>query len=492
MLDNCQLENRRVLLVDDLPSIHDDYRKILVATGGDAGLDDEEALLFGTSKRATVEFELDSAYQGAEALDKLANSLRAGLPYALAFVDMRMPPGLDGVETIERLWGIDSSLQVVICTAYTDYAWDEVFRRLDAQDRLLVLKKPFDPVEVAQLARSLTVKWNLRVKAEMKVAELDAAVKERTTSLVQANEALLSEIAERARLEKQLVQSEKLASIGQLAAGVAHELNTPIQYITDNVKFVRRTLDPLIAAAEYVERMVAVHCANQPTDTSVGEAGALIKLLKLPYLKKNMPAALDQSLDGLRRMAGIVGAMKNFSHPTTDAAEPAEIVEIIENAVAIGRSEWQDVADLDVVVQPNLPPLPCHRDEIGQVILNLIVNAAHAIGDVMSTAGTARRGRIEIAAEQSGDFLQLSVKDNGTGIPVDARSRVFDPFFTTKAVGRGTGQGLSISYAIVVQHHGGEIFFDTVDGQGTTFHVRLPYALKGADQQRPIPVLSCA
>jgi len=475
-------DNRRVLLVDDLPSIHDDYRKVLAVPDDNSALDDDEALLFGTSKRTAVGFELESAYQGLEAIEKVEAALRAGRPYAMAFVDMRMPPGLDGVETVERLWAVDPSLQVVICTAYSDYAWDEVFRRLDAQDRLLVLKKPFDPVEMAQLARTLTVKWNLHVKAEMKVAELDAAVTERTRSLSHANDALRTEIAERERLQQQLVQAEKLASIGQLSAGVAHELNTPIQYLTDNVNFVRRSLDPLLAAADSVEQMVAAYRADRLNETSVAETDALLKRLKLPYVKKNVPAALDQSLDGLRRMAGIVGAMKSFSRPSDGAMTPADIGEIIADSIALAHTKYTDVAELDVAVQPQLAPLPCLRNEIGQVILNLVVNAADAIDEAARKTGTPGKGRITILAERSGDFLQLRVRDNGTGIPLAARGRIFDPFFTTKPVGSGTGQGLSISYAIVVQQHGGTITFETADGQGTTFEVRLPYAAREANR----------
>ncbi len=182
------LQNRRVLLVDDLPSIHEDFRKILAKEAASPALDADEAILFGgTARASSVCFQMDSAFQGAEAIEKLQASLRSGTPYAMAFVDMRMPPGLDGVETVEGLWKADPELQVVLCTAYSDYSWMEVLARLDTQDRLLILKKPFDPVEVYQFANALTAKWKLSKQAAFKMNELEAAVEARTRELSDAN-----------------------------------------------------------------------------------------------------------------------------------------------------------------------------------------------------------------------------------------------------------------------------------------------------------------
>jgi diguanylate cyclase (GGDEF)-like protein/PAS domain S-box-containing protein len=182
------LENRRILLVDDTPAIHEDYRKILASDAAASDLDEAEVSLFGGSTHTTsVHFELESAYQGAEAADKVRASLSAHRPYAMAFVDMRMPPGWDGVETIEHLWQEDPQLQIVICTAYSDYSWREVLGRLDVRDRLLILKKPFDAIEVYQLASSLTTKWEMTKQAAFKMSSLEEAVEERTRELSDAN-----------------------------------------------------------------------------------------------------------------------------------------------------------------------------------------------------------------------------------------------------------------------------------------------------------------
>jgi len=159
-------ENRRILLVDDLPSIHEDFRKILSPPPATTDLDADEAILFGQpTNAASIHFEMDSAFQGAEALEKVRASRLTGLPYAMAFIDMRMPPGWDGVETVERLWLEEPRIQIVLCTAYSDYSWREVLTRLNVRDRLLILKKPFDAIEVYQLANALTTKWQMTEQA---------------------------------------------------------------------------------------------------------------------------------------------------------------------------------------------------------------------------------------------------------------------------------------------------------------------------------------
>jgi diguanylate cyclase (GGDEF)-like protein/PAS domain S-box-containing protein len=181
-------ENRRILFVDDMPSIHEDFRKILCPAVANVDLDADEALLFGEqSAAATLRFDMDSAFQGAEALDKVQASLDKDAPYAMAFVDMRMPPGWDGVETVERLWQVDSRLQIVFCTAFSDYSWKEILQRLDVRDRLLILKKPFDPIEVYQFASALTTKWKMTEQAAFKMERLEQAVEERTRELSNAN-----------------------------------------------------------------------------------------------------------------------------------------------------------------------------------------------------------------------------------------------------------------------------------------------------------------
>ena len=192
--------NRRILLIDDTSSIHEDFRRILCGASAGTEMDAAEAALFGdVSTPAADSFDLESAYQGREGLDKVREAMAAEKPYALAFVDMRMPPGWDGVETIQEIWRADPRLQIVICTAHSDYSWDEVLGQLGVEDRLLILKKPFDNIEVAQLAVALTTKWEMTRRAEEKVSRLEAAVQERTNALEAANrelEALVLEVTQ--------------------------------------------------------------------------------------------------------------------------------------------------------------------------------------------------------------------------------------------------------------------------------------------------------
>jgi len=198
-----QEKNRRILIVDDTRTIHEDFRKILGACADGAALDLAEAEILGTALPIAAEskaevFDLDSAYQGQEAWEKVKAAVALGTHYAMAFVDMRMPPGWDGVETITKMWEVDPDIQVVICTAYSDYSWEEIIKKLGNVDRLLILKKPFDTIEVCQLAYALTQKWHLAKHAHLKLSQLQAMVQEQT-SILQA------EVAERRRSEEAML-----------------------------------------------------------------------------------------------------------------------------------------------------------------------------------------------------------------------------------------------------------------------------------------------
>ena len=242
------LENRRLLLVDDTPAIHEDFRKVLAKPAPAAALDEEEALLFGTKTRAvSVCFEMDSAFQGLEAIEKMRAALQAGRPYAMAFVDMRMPPGLDGVETVEGLWKVDPELQVVLCTAYSDYSWMEVLSRLDVRDRLLILKKPFDPIEVYQFANSLTTKWMTSRQAAFKMDTLGRAVEARTRELSDANI---------------IVQNSPV-----ILYRLRGEPSFPLIYISHNITKLGHDPQVLLASPRWAERLI--HPEDQ---AKVGEA----------------------------------------------------------------------------------------------------------------------------------------------------------------------------------------------------------------------------
>ena len=283
---------------------------------------------------------------------------------------------------------------------------------------------------------------------------------------------VIRDITRRKLLEQQLRQSQKLESIGQLAAGIAHEINTPTQYISDNTTFLKkafeRTLEALQVCRSTVESVEGVNDSPK-----LIEAREALKKVKIDFLSQEIPRAIEQSMEGLNRVATIVSAMKSFSHPGEREKVTINLREAIETTLTIARNEWKYVADVEVDIDPDLVPVPCLRDEFNQVILNMVVNSSHAIAETLKP-GERDKGKIVIAAHQDGDSVVITVTDDGNGIPREIQQKIFDPFFTTKPVGKGTGQGLSIVYSVIVDKHGGEVAVRSEVGSGTTFTLRLP------------------
>ena len=291
----------------------------------------------------------------------------------------------------------------------------------------------------------------------------------------------MRDTSERQLMEAQLAQAQKLESIGQLAAGVAHEINTPIQYVGDNTRFLEESfqnLDRVLTSYDHLTR--AAEGAGVLGD-EVRDVRAAAEQADLEYLHDEIPRAIRQSEEGVERVAAIVKAMKEFSHPGSGEMKAIDLNHAIESTLTVSRNEWKYVADAVTQFDPQLPAVRCLPGEFNQVILNLVVNAAHAIADVKMRGTT--KGRITISTRREGDWAEIRVADTGTGIPESVRSRIFTPFFTTKEVGRGTGQGLAIARAVIVKKHGGTLEFETEEGKGTTFIIRMPIA--GALPARP-------
>ena len=476
-------QNRRLLIIDDTHSIHEDFRKILMPEIANRGaLDATEAALFGGQKNSfgNYSFEIDSAFQGQEGLAHVQQSVEASRPYAMAFIDVRMPPGWDGIETTAKIWEIDPELQVVICTAYSDYSWDQMIARIGQSDRLVILKKPFDNIEVLQLANALTEKWRLFQRAKLRMDELEELVGERTIDLTRANEKLQGDIVWRQAAEKQrdsmeiqLRHAQKLESIGQLAAGIAHEINTPTQYIGDNVRFLSDAFRDIKQLLIRQNELFQAARDNPAAREVWREFEAAARAADVEYLLREIPKSIEQTMEGVQRVARIVGAMKDFSHPGVSEKTPFDINQAIKSTLTVSHNEWKYVAELVTDLAPDLPLVRCLPGEFNQVILNLIVNAAHAIADSVQN-GSATKGTITISTRHRGNWLEIRIADTGPGIPEKIRTRIFDPFFTTKAVGKGTGQGLAIAHSVVVDKHGGTITFETELGRGTTFIILLP------------------
>jgi two-component system NtrC family sensor kinase len=418
----------RILVVDDNPAIHADFAKILIREPPPESLDDLERLALGSPPQESPSptYLLDFAFHGAEALEHV--QARAGLqqPYALAFVDMWMPPGWDGLETIERLWEADPNLQMVICTAYSDYDWQAALERLQRPEKLLLIKKPFEPVVVRQCANALAA----RSRAERKLRE---------------------QLREQSRLrqaaEDELGLAQKLESVGRLAAGIAHEINTPVQYISDSMHFLKSAFGELATAL-----------------------GPVPKEPDLAFVCEEVPLAIERVLEGTERLVGIVRAMKEFAHPDGGEKAPADLNRALQTTLLIARNEYKYVAVAELQAGA-IPEVTCNVGELSQVFLNLIVNSAHALADAGRDSET---GRITIRTSPEGEWVVITFTDNGCGIPPSIMHKIFDPFFTTKEAGRGSGQGLAIARSIIVDKHGGRLDVGSEPGRGTYFTVRLP------------------
>ncbi len=298
------------------------------------------------------------------------------------------------------------------------------------------------------------------------VAPVHADTRRRSRLLLIGND-----ITQRKILEGQLVQAQKLEAIGQLAAGIAHEINTPTQYVGDNTRFLQDAFGGLSKLIGKFTDMRKACKNGNVTDELVRDVECAEQEADVEYLIAEIPKAIQQSLEGVDRVAKIVRAMKEFSHPGTNVKTATDINKAIENTISVSRNEWKYVAEVITVFDVSLPLIPCLPGEFNQVILNLIINAAHAIADV---AGNGAKGIITVSTQRNGNWVEVRIQDTGTGIPEAARSKVFDPFFTTKPIGKGTGQGLAIAHDIIVRKHGGTIDFETATGKGTTFVIRIP------------------
>jgi PAS domain S-box-containing protein len=553
--------NHRILIVDDNPAIHDDFRKILCpGRQGRADIQNLKAALFDKAPRppTTIEFELFSAFQGQEALDLVKRAVDEQRPFALAFLDVRMPPGWDGVETTARLWEASPDLQIVICTAYSDYSWDEMRARLNQPDSLVILKKPFDNVEVQQLAHAMTKKWLLTEQARLQVSELERRVDERTRDLRQVNETLkvseerfskafhesplpgaiqalpdqrfvdvnnclarivgctreeiigrtpaelflwqkpdlvdqwiqrvsngetvrdqeasirtqsgsfhevlvscspvlfgtephvlllAQDMAERALLERQLRQSQKMEAIGQLAAGVAHDFNNILTVIQGNAGLMERSL-----------------ADGNPS-----------------------PKPLEQISRAATRAATLIRQLLMFSRKQVMQFRHLDLNDSLNNSIRMLERLVGEHVQIDYSPDKSIPAVYADASMIDQIAMNLAVNARDAMPNggkvsISTSLQMVRRGPTPMDPQQRhGNFICLTFSDTGLGMDTQVLTRIFEPFFTTKPVGKGTGLGLSTVFGIVRAHQGW-LTVESEPGKGTTFRLYFPPGKHAAEK----------
>jgi PAS domain S-box-containing protein len=284
-------------------------------------------------------------------------------------------------------------------------------------------------------------------------------------------QATVRDISREKQLELELGHAHKLEAVGQLAAGIAHEINTPAQFVGDGVHFLKEAFEGYLRLVVPYQRAVDVLATAGGQEALISEIREIEEEIDLAYLDANVPGSFESCQDGISRITTIVRAMKEFAHPDQREKATADLNQALQTTLAVAKNEYKYVADVTTEFG-DLPPVLCHVGDMNQVFLNVIVNAAHAIGDVVGQGGG--KGTIRITTSQEGDSVRIDISDTGAGIPEAIRPRIFDPFFTTKEVGKGTGQGLAIARSIVVTKHRGSLTFESEVGKGTTFTIRLP------------------
>lgn len=291
---------------------------------------------------------------------------------------------------------------------------------------------------------------------------------------------ILRDITEQRKLESQLNQAHKLEAIGQLASGIAHEINTPMQYLSDNIHFLEEACNAYWAAWTGARALLCDAALAECGNKNAERLSALESEHDLVFLHDNVPSAFNLAREAVMRVSQIVRAMKAFSHPGTTRKTTCDLNSEVQTTITISANSWKYVADLETQLDPSLPLVSCVPGEVNQVILNLIVNAAQALGEHAAARGGGK-GKIIVSTRATDEFVEVRVADNGPGIAEMHRHRIFEPFFTTKEVGKGTGQGLALARAVIVDKHHGTLDFETETGKGTTFIVRLP--LKEPEEQ---------
>ncbi|OAI15158.1 hypothetical protein A1507_14755 [Methylomonas koyamae] len=387
----------------------------------------------------------------------IAAGLANNAPFNLAFVSHPMRQA-NGVALIKRLWEADSGLNAVLCNADPSLDWQQIAEKLGESDQLLILQQPVSDLVVRQVVNAMVRQWQL-VKQTQDVMQF----------IVMQNRQLDATNHQLQDIQAQLLQSEKMSSIGQLAAGVAHEINNPVGFVKSNLSTLKRYIADLLDLADAYERAEA---AVADADL-LAAIGAVKRRIDLDYLRRDAPELLEESLDGINRVTKIVQDLKDFSYPqrNNDAWQWADLHAGLDSALNIVYNELKYKADV-VKRYGELPLVNCLPSQLNQVFVNLLVNAAYAID---------KHGLITVATGSGGDKVWIEIGDTGCGMTDEQLGRIFDAFYTTKPVGKGTGLGLTISYGIV-KKHGGEITVRSSIGSGTTLRIELPVDAEQANQ----------
>jgi signal transduction histidine kinase len=393
-------------------------------------------------------FDVEAVENGRQALETCLQN-----PPDVVVSDMMMPE-LSGFELLDamRERGLLEDIPVILLTGSTDRENLPEGLSKGAYDYL------HKPVEDSELSA--------RIRSALRLQKTQAQLREKVSSL---NQALL----DLKNAQNQLLQTQKLEAVGQLAAGIAHEINTPTQFIGDNLRFLQDSFSKLEPLFQQCQQFLKDRDSTAPPHSLAPALAEAVAKADLEFLQEEIPEAVAEALVGVERVSKIVSAMKEFSHPGSGKRDLIDLNRAIQSTITVATNEWRYVAEMETDLDPDLPLVPCHPDEINQVVLNLVVNAAHSIADKVE-AKEIEKGRIQVSTRIVADDAEIRISDTGCGIPEEIKSRIFNPFFTTKEIGKGTGQGLAITHSVITEKHGGSIEVQSKTGEGTTFVLRLP------------------
>jgi two-component system NtrC family sensor kinase len=460
-------DNQRILVIDDDPGVRDAFNEILAASPT-SGIAERGAALFGEETSSLPSCSLQSydlilAENGEQGVKTVERALAQHQPFAVAFIDMNMP-GIDGAETSRRIWAIDPQIKIVIVTAFSEHRPCDIVS-IAQRDDIFYLRKPFNSEEIKQFANALTNSWNTEREREILAARLETV----NAELEDMNKNLQQKVKEQTAL---LIRSEKMSSLGVLAAGVAHEINNPISFVHGNLDTIRKysaSIKKLLQKYSSLEES-ALQGANPEIQSLLKEIQEFKARHKIDFILEDIVSLADESLEGTQRVGDIVKQLRGFSHVDDTAPQPADVNAAIEKALNMIGSELKPTTEI-VKAYGELPPVTCYPQKLGQVFINILMNAAQAVGDNGVINIETRQSMPASGGEPS--RVEIRITDNGHGIPGREIPKVFDPFFTTKPVREGTGLGLSISYDIV-KSHGGEMLIDSPENVGATVRVILP------------------
>jgi signal transduction histidine kinase len=452
-MSNAEKEmTHRILVVDDNPSIHKDFQTILLDEEESTALSELRNEVFGDKNNKSTNknvYELDFASQGKEGHEKIKAACSENRPYELAFVDMRMPPGWDGLKTIEHIWQIDPKVQVVICTAYSDYSWGEITERLGRSENLLILKKPFDSAEVAQLASALTEKWVLAKKASLKTEQLEQMVEERTDELVETNDHLKEEIAEREQAERRQAELiEKVDNINKelkdFASIVSHDLKAPLRGIKSLATWILDDCSDKLGQQ-----------GNEQLNLLLGRVEKMYRLID---------GVLQYSRAGRTEEKIVQVDLNNFVPEAIDMLVPPE--------------------NISITIENTMPVIECAETHVMQLFQNLLSNAIKYMDKP--------QGCIKITCVEEDGFWKFGITDNGPGIEEKHFEKIFKMFqaLSVSENFEGTGVGLTITKKIV-ELYGGNIWVESEVGKGSTFFFTLPKQETGVTDAKLEANIAC-